>query len=295
MKRTHKSRWIIGIVTVLVLALGATAVFAQTPDAADSSSLEAHRGPGGRGGGLSGASDDTYLADALGITAEELEAAQENAQLAALEQAVDLGLITQEQADALIENGRLGFFGAHRGVRGEETGIDFEALFAAELGITVDELTAAREAAAEARVDQALADGLLTEEQVDLMQAREALKDVIDREALTATALGITVDELAAAHEAGTSLTDMLDDAGLTMDEFRTALADAQTAAINQAVADGVITQEQADLILSGDNGMRGFGGSNGRGGRGGRGLDGVTPDTDTTAPVAPLNTGSSI
>ena len=48
-----------------------------------------------------------------------------------------------------------------------------------------------------------------------------------------------------------------------------TAVSDARTAAFEQAVADGTLTQEQADLLLS-QNGP-GFGG-HGRGGHGGHG-----------------------
>lgn len=298
MKPTHRSRWIIAIVALLVLALGATAVFAQSTDTLESGTVDMHGGFGGRGQGFGGpgAEDQgTYLAEALGITVEELQTAQENARLAALEQAVELGLITQEQADWIIANGGFGPFGHHRGMFSDE--IDFEALLAQALGISVDELTAAKQAAAQARLDQALADGLLTQDQYDLMQAHQALQDYIDRDALMAEALGLTVEELTAAREAGTPVWELIADAGLTMPEFMTAMNDAHTAAINQAVADGVITQAQADLILANPMGF-GPGGHGGRGGHGGPGFggmhgsDGMMPDT--TAPAAPLNTGSN-
>jgi hypothetical protein len=59
--------------------------------------------------------------------------------------------------------------------------------------------------------------------------------------------------------------------------KFQASMKSAYEAAVNQAVADGVITQAQADLILKNSNalhfgGMGGFGGPGGFGGRGGHG-----------------------
>jgi hypothetical protein len=111
----------------------------------------------------------------------------------------------------------------------------------------------------------------------------------------------MTVEELQAARDAGTSMTDILTEQGLTAAEYRTALQAAYEAAIQQAVDDGVITQEQADLVLSSgmrvlpgmdafgrDGGLEGPGGRGGRGGHGGPGMFGQPDDStnpDTTTP----------
>ena len=218
--------------------------------------------------------DQSQLAEALGITVDELETAQETAVNVGIDQALEAGLITEAQATRLRErSAAMGF--AYRGVgrsvhrmgqAGDEADmIDPQALLADALGITVDELEAAQQEARDAALDQALADGRVTEEQVALMQARQALADYIDQHELTAQALGITADELAAAREAGTSMQDLLDEQGLEPADFRTALDEAHAAAIELAVADGVITQEQADALEEQSSGRRGgFSGGHG-------------------------------
>ena len=72
----------------------------------------------------------------------------------------------------------------------------FDAALADELGITVSELEAAREAAFEDAVEAALADGAIDQEQADRMLAGKALRGVIDRDALMAEVLGVSVDEI---------------------------------------------------------------------------------------------------
>jgi hypothetical protein len=209
----------------------------------------------GRGtGGYSG--ED--LANALGITVEELTAAKQQAREAMLAQAVESGLITQAQADALKaeESSRPW----HRGGLLSSTdlvegGIDYEAELANALGITGEQLQAAYSQASLARIEQAVADGKLTQEQADLMIGQKALY----------------ADET-----------------------FQASMQAAYEAAVAQAVKDGVITQAQADLILENSNGLnfRGshglpgmdtFKGDHGRGGLGGeKPLD---PETESTTP----------
>jgi hypothetical protein len=130
---------------------------------------------------------------------------------------------------------------------------NYDEYLAEALGITVEELQAAQKAARAAAIQQAVADGVITQEQADLMSAHDALRGYIDRDALLAEALGITVDELHAAWEEGKSMPDLLDELGLDAAAVNEALRAAYEAAVQQAVTDGVITQEQADLILSGD------------------------------------------
>lgn len=213
-----------------------------------------HRGNrGGRGGDRIGGGSE-FLAEALGITVEELEAAYETVR-------------TEISESDDLDRG------------------DVEELLAAELGITVEALDAAKDEAKSAAIAAAVADGTITQEQADLLEARQALKDAIDKKEITASVLGITVEELEAAREDGSSRSDLLDAAGLTAEEFATEMQAAYDAAVAQAVADGVITQEQADQLSESGFGGRGkgFGGRNGGNGRGqgqsGRGFNAPTID----------------
>jgi hypothetical protein len=242
----------------------------------------AHRGgPGGEGLPGKGGQDPTYLAEALGISVEELQAAQDAAWQKAIDQAVEKGLLTEEQAQAMKENGAQSGRG-HKGAPGGEgmrgwlgdgeDQIDMDALLAAELGISVEALDTARQEASQAAIQAAIESGDLTQEQADLMLAHQAIHSYIDRQALIAQALGMTVEELQAADEAGTRIPDLLEEKGLSEEEFQTAMQAAYEAAVNQAVADGVISQAQAELLLSQEAGM-GHGMFPGmRGGRGGHG-----------------------
>ena len=162
-------RFLIAGLIVMLLAVGATAAYTQvqTASAAAGDSPVTHRGWGGPVGS---GDQDTLLAEALGISVEELQSAQLAAQEAALAEAVDTGLLTQEQADMLAERAG-GFFGRKGfGLRGGlDTGIDYQALLAAELGISVDELQTAQQAAQAAGLEQAVEDGLITAEQAELI------------------------------------------------------------------------------------------------------------------------------
>ena len=111
--------------------------------------------------------------------------------------------------------------------------IDYQALLAEALGITVEELQAAEQQAYSAALDQAVTNGDLTQDEADLMLAQQALKGYIDPEALQAKALGITVEELQAARDAGKSMSTLIDELGLTPAAVRTA----QQAAYEEALA----------------------------------------------------------
>lgn len=277
---------------------------------ADDSTGFGHRGrgrmpgmeymPGMEGKGAMGESS-AYLAEALGISEEQLTTARQAAWEKGLAQAVSDGIITQKQADWLKER-PMGMGG--RGLKmfpwmgDEDVALDYDALLAAELNISVDELTAAREQAANLALQAAIDDGKLTQEQADWLKVRRALQPYIDRQALSATALGLTVDELTAARQEGKDMSTLLEEQGLTAEEFQTALQTAYQAALQKALDDGVITQAQMDELLSQQadglrmpgmpemNGMDGFG----RGQRGGGRMapdqlpdddNSVTPDSD--------------
>jgi len=138
---------------------------------------------------------DEALAKALDITVEELQAAYESAFAAAIEQALEEGLLTQEQADNLLSGDRLGFPGPRRGgFRG--FGGDMNTLLAEELGISVAELENAQVQARETVMTQAVEEGTITQEQADLMSARDAIKGYVE-EAMT-KAYGEAVEQAVA-------------------------------------------------------------------------------------------------
>jgi hypothetical protein len=283
---------LIGTILALIIVLGATVALAQEPDGADPDSgteeVPSLPFPGkfGHRGFLGLPEDltpkDELLANALGISVDDLANAQEEARIAAIEQAVDAGLLTQEQADQILE-GNFGFrgfgmfghhgFGHHGfGPLGDD-GIDFDALLADALGISVEDLQAARDEAHAAAMAELVDGGYLTQEQADLMVARQALREYIDGDALMVEALGISPADLQAARDEGTSLPALLEELGLTYAELAQAKQDAYEAAVQQAVDDNVLTQEQADQILSGGGiGGRGFSGPGGFGRHGGSG-----------------------
>ena len=194
---------------------------------------------GHMGKDIPGGYSNEDLADALGITVDELSAARQEAKNAAIDQAVEQGLITQAQADQLKESGFAFPFAGHWGGWLSQNGIDWDVLLADALGISVDELQAASQQAHNARIDQAVANGAITEEQGELMKGRYAL---------------------------------------FSSESFRSAMGSAFESAVEQAVTAGVITQAQADLILERVNagslgGLPGLGGfEGGRGKHGGEG-----------------------
>lgn len=235
--------------------------------------------------------DGTYLAQALGITTDELTTARTAAWNAYVDQALKDGIITQSQADTLKSTETTTFRKNARGLSGwlnENTTVELDTLVAKELGITVDKLTAAREEALSLGLTAAVESGEITQEQADLQLARFAIRDTIDRETLIANALGMSVEEFQAARDADKSMATILEEKGLTQDAFTTALKAQYEAAVQQAVSDGVITQDAADLLLANDNtlgrgGLLGMGGHGRHGSRGG-GMD-FSPMDDNQTP----------
>jgi hypothetical protein len=253
----NQKRWtyiFIGGLVVLALALLFGAAFAQTDEGDDDSGTAeatpipdtAVPAPGFRGHGER-RFDGEALAAALGITVEELQAAQEEARAAAIAQAVTDGLLTQEQADELLASG----LGGRRFLFGGEN----DTYLADALGITVEELQAARNQAFTERLAELVAAGTITQEQADLILAQKAVLEYVDMTAVQSAIQSIYED------------------------------------AVNQALAAGAITQAQADQLLSNLSerpfglrglGRGGFGGGHGpHGNHGGPGLfgPGSAPD----------------
>ena len=231
-----------------------------------------HKGPRGLRGQIDREAAREMLAEELGVTVEDLEAAH----------------------DAVMET-----------VQAEDGRPDrdeIKALIAAELGVTVDELEAAQTAVQETILAQLVEDGVITQEELDEMLAMQELrglaKEIFSREdaqAVVAETLGLTVEELAAAREDGTRLPDLAEEQGVDIETVMTAVSDARTAAIEQAVAEGTITQEQADLLLSHEGCGFGGRGHHGRGGgpRGGGFRGGFGSGTGNFAPSTAPNQGA--
>lgn len=82
-----------------------------------------------------------------------------------------------------------------------------------------------------------------------------------------AQAFGLTPEELQARHDAGETMWDIAQAQGLSEEQFAEVMLQARTSALQQAVADGVLTQEQADWMLSRMNQMHANGFGPGTGG----------------------------
>lgn len=153
--------------------------------------------------------------------------------------------------------------GGFRGVGGDK----YDEFLADELGITLEELRAAQDAAQSRAIEQAVTDGTLTQEQADAMQAQRALQTYLDKDAIIAEALGMSVEEYQAAEASGQRLPEIIESQGLDAATVQDAIQKGYEAAVQEAVSDGVVTQEQADEFLSGGRG--GLGGRRGPGGPG--------------------------
>ena len=276
MERNRK-RTLAGIVAVgaIALALSGAVLYPSISQAADetpaapttpSGQARFFGSPDGRG------ADDTALAEALGITEEELTTARETAATAAIDQAVEEGLLTEAQGTQLKQRG-LGARGFGPLGMFVEGAIDADALLAEALGVTTEELDAARETVQKDALAAAVEAGNLTQEEADLILARQAVQEY---------------------------LTPRLESA------YSEALAEAVSAgAITQEQADALTEQGWGTRGFGGGHDLLGFGhGGRGRGGhgdmmgggrhggmeRGGRGFDfpdgSATPDS--TTPVTP-------
>ena len=163
----------------------------------------------------------TALAEALGITVEELDSAYQAVHVQIVNQAVDDGLLTQEQADQMLSQD-VQMDGRHMRFPGHiDRGENFNELLAAELGIGVDELLSAYQQAEEAVLEQAYADGKITQDEYERMQLR------------------------------------------MTMNPYlQESMQNAYQNAIDSALADGAITEAQAELLMENSGRFEpGFGG----------------------------------
>jgi len=129
----------------------------------------------------------------------------------------------------------------------------FDRAMAEQLGISVDDLLAAREAAKDAALDILVEDGTITQEQADAFRERQALRERIqdERDAILADQLGISVEALQAAREDGKTLRELAEEQGLDLLTFRVNVETAFETRILELVDEGVITEQQAHRLLN--------------------------------------------
>lgn len=164
----------------------------------------------------------------------------------------------------------------------------FVEKLAAKLGIGEDKLKTAIEETQSEMIDEAVAEGRLTEEQAERLKERAGEGGFFGfpgrglghgrwgagvMPEAAAEVLGISVDQLMEELRDGKSLDEVAEEQhGMTVDEFTDALLSQVKAQLDGLVAEGKLTQEQADgmfeqieenidSIVSGEGGLGGFGG----------------------------------
>lgn len=126
---------------------------------------------------------------------------------------------------------------------------NYEAQLAEALGITVDQLRAAQDAAVDNGIKQAVDEGELAPKQAEGMLTLRKLRPYLNPEALAARVLDMTPQQLEMAMDQGQSLWDLAQERRLDFGTAREKFLVAGKAAVQQAVADGTITQQQADEV----------------------------------------------
>ncbi len=138
----------------------------------------------------------------------------------------------------------------------------FLAKVAEKLGVSQDKLNTAVQEAQTEMIDQAVAEGRLTQAQADQLKQRAAegglvfpfvgpghgwgeSRGVVPEAA--AQVLGMTEDELLQALKDGSSLAQVADAHGMSVEEFQTALLKQVKTQLDGLVGDGTLTQTQAD------------------------------------------------
>ena len=135
----------------------------------------------------------------------------------------------------------------------------YQEALAEKLGVTVEELQTAQEEAREQVIDDAVASGRITEEQAERLRNAElgeirrgfarGVRHAIGNAFETAAdILGLTTEEVREGLADGKSLNDLAEEQGVSNLEAQ--LVAELTADIQAKVADGSITQEQADRLL---------------------------------------------
>lgn len=98
--------------------------------------------------------------------------------------------------------------------------------------------------------------------------AGDLLDGIIDIDESMAEALGITVNELETAKEEGKRVCELIDELGFDAETVHQEVQDAVEAAVEQAVTDGLLSEEEAESILNQPSGQEGRPGPGGPGAR---------------------------
>ncbi len=193
--------------------------------------------------------NNEVLAEILGISFSDLQDAEQKAQEATVKQALDAGLITQKLVDTMkIDDSIKDFVGLRLLVANASVTID--ELIARELGIKVDELHSARSVTRDISLNAAVANVTITQDQVDLMKARESLYNFSNPDEILATAMGISKEELTTYRDQNKTTSDIIAELGKSASEVYINYAIAYQFAVQKAVYEEAITQNQADKIL---------------------------------------------
>lgn len=147
----------------------------------------------------------------------------------------------------------------------EKLGDRFKEELASQLGITVDELNMALDDTQFALIDQAVEDGKLTESEAEKLRARVeeghnlfpfgGVRERIEHRVKvaliedTAKVLGVDVSVVKDGLQNGDTLAEIANANGMSTDEFKLALLAEVKSTLDAKVADGDITQEQADKL----------------------------------------------
>ena len=135
----------------------------------------------------------------------------------------------------------------------------FDEYLAEELGISVDELDAARETARNRMIDDAVTNGRLTPAEAERLKDRDlrgppylrhggkhlgvAIRNVVQ----AATDLtGLSAEELWSGIRGGESLAEMAEANGVSRDDLKAGIVEAVTTEIQRAVDEGVLSEERA-------------------------------------------------
>ena len=117
------------------------------------------------------------------------------------------------------------------------------------IGLEGHELRAAQDSAVDNGIKQAVAEGELAPKQAERMLTWRKLRPYLNPEALAARVLEMTPDQMEAAMSQGKSLWDLAQERKLDFGTARERFLAAGKAAVQQAVADGAITQQEADEV----------------------------------------------
>jgi polyhydroxyalkanoate synthesis regulator phasin len=148
------------------------------------------------------------------------------------------------------------------------------AKVADKLGVSEEELQTAFDEVRDETIDEKVAEGLLTEEQAERLRERAAEGGLLfprpsgegrfhPRQGACQRGTGLVIEaaaqvldmpkeELVEELKDGNSLAKVAEAQGMSVEEFEAALLEQVNVQLDEMVADGTITQEQADRILQG-------------------------------------------